>query len=142
MAKPHEEPIKRTGGRGPRPQSRGLRPHLWISGPDPRAHNQYKAFLVHRAQANFRKEGHELTFEQWAEVWNKDDAWEKRGRGIECICLARKNLNFPWSADNIEIITRREQLMRQSNAKVSSGRPRKTRKDKGTKRIYYKGQKG
>jgi hypothetical protein len=141
MAKDNDQPKKRTGGRGPRPQSRGLRPHLWISGPDPRAHKQYGAFLLHRAQANYRKEPHELTFEQWAEIWNKDGAWEKRGRSIECVCLARQDLTLPWSVDNVEILTRREQLARQSRV-CSGGRARKTRKDKGTKRIYYKGQKG
>ena len=140
MAKDNDQPKKRTGGRGPRPQSQGLRPHLWRSGPDPRAHKQYGAFLVHRAQANFRNEGHELTFEEWTAVWNQDGAWEKRGRGIDSVCLARQDLNLPWSADNIEILTRKEQLSRQAGARIRSGKIRKIRKDKGTKRIHYKGR--
>jgi hypothetical protein len=127
----------RPAARGARPNARGPRPHVWKSGPDERAHAQYRAYLVHRAQANFRKEGHELTFDQWANIWNKNSAWEQRGRGSDCVCLVRKNANDTWHAKNIEIVSRYEQLLRQIGTKQASGKPRKTRSDKGSKRLYY-----
>jgi hypothetical protein len=96
--------------------SRGPRPHIWKSGTDPVAHDQYTALLKHRAQANFRKELHLLTFEDWRTLWR--DSWDQRGRSIDSLCLIRVNPNEPWCLHNCAVITRREQLKIQSEQKL------------------------
>lgn len=85
-------------------------PHLWVSGPDPRRHEQYIAWLRHRAQANYRGEIYSLTFEQWADIWDQDSAWENRGRGCEDLCLSILNPKLGWRSDNVKVVTRLEQL--------------------------------
>lgn len=131
------QPRTGAGRRGPRPQSQGPRPHVWLVGPDPRRHAQYHAYLVHRAQANYRNEGHELTFEQWETIWNTDSAWENRGRGSDNVCMIRMIDDKPWAEGNVIVVSRKEQLFIQSQNRVRANRPRKPRKDKGSKRLNY-----
>lgn len=93
-----------------RPNARGPRPQTWITGTDPRTHEQYTAWLKHRAQAHFRGEEHNLPFEHWQLFWNTNDAWSNRGRLGTNYCLTRRDHSGPWSLDNCEIITRLEQM--------------------------------
>ena len=89
---------------------RGPQPHNWCSGPDPRRHDQYYAWLKHKSQADYRGEPHELTFEEWETIWNTDYAWENRGRENLSINLCRKDREKGWHLDNIELIVRRRLL--------------------------------
>ena len=84
------------------------RPHQWKSGPDPLAHDQYYAWLKHRSQAMYRKEAHELTFEQWQTIWNTDDNWSKRGNRSESVVLTRYDKEQPWNVDNCHIKNRKQ----------------------------------
>ena len=111
---------RKKQGRGP-----GLRPDIWKSGPDVTAHDQYTAWMRHRAQAHFRNETHEITYAEWVSIWNQDDAWSQRGRSIDSVCLCMVDSELGWSMDNVEIISRREQLKRSGN--LGLGRP-KTRR--------------
>lgn len=83
---------------------------------DPLEHEMHLPFLRARAQANFRNEGWTLTIEQWFAIWR--DHWSQRGRGKNSLCLTRKDWTQPWSEDNIEIVTRLEQLGRAARAAV------------------------
>lgn len=125
----------RHGRCGPRPELQGPRPHLWITGPDPRRHEQYKAWLMHKAQANYRGEKHELSFEDWELAWNKNGAWENRGRLITDLCMVRIDSEGAWHKDNIAIIPRSEQLVYYNEKKI--GRKYKKRSDTGKKRGPY-----
>ena len=78
---------------------------------DPELHEQHIAFLRARCQAKFRKEGWDLTIEQFFELWK--GSWNKRGRSKESLVMARKDLTESWSWNNVEIITRYDQLLRQ-----------------------------
>lgn len=104
----------RPNARGPKPYLEGPRPHVWKSGPDPLAHRQYETWLVHKAQARFRGEAHELPFEDYKELWDRDGNWSLRGRARDCICMVRIDTNLAWSKLNVEMITRKEYLARQS----------------------------
>jgi len=42
---------------------RGPYPQNWCTGPDPRRHAQYYAWLKHKSQAHYRGELHELTWD-------------------------------------------------------------------------------
>lgn len=82
----------------------GPRPHTWVTGTDPLRHEQYQAFLRAKAQANFRNEGWELTFPEWARAW--DPYWHQRGRGPGQRIMSRKDWRLPWTTDNIMICDR------------------------------------
>lgn len=85
---------------------RYLDPSAWKTGPDPLRREQYYAWLKHRAQAKFRKEDHDLTFEEWESLWM--DNWDNRGRGLENHILVRTNKKDPWTFDNCKVLTRKE----------------------------------
>jgi hypothetical protein len=87
---------------------RPTRPHLWISGPDPLRHDQYYAWLKHKSQAAYRKEAHELTFEQWLAIWTVDDRWNQRGNYSNSIVLTRRDKTQPWSVSNCYVKNRQE----------------------------------
>ncbi len=98
--------VKKTSRRG----GTGPRPHTWTSGPDLVKHEQHIAWSRHRAQAHFRGEGHTLTYFEWCEFWDKDNAWLHRGRRREALILTRIDDELPWDKDNCHIITRYEHL--------------------------------
>ena len=87
------------------------RPHVWISGPDEYRHQMYHPWMLAKAQANFRKEEYELTFDEYFEFW--DGKWHLRGRGIDDLCMSRINPDKPWKKSNVHIITRQEHLTTQ-----------------------------
>jgi hypothetical protein len=89
-------------------KGRPSRPHDWKSGPDPVAHAQYYAWLKHRSQAWYRKEGHDLTFEQWQTIWNTDNNWIRRGNHSSGVVLTRYDREQSWNVDNCYIKNRKE----------------------------------
>lgn len=97
---------------------RAPRPDKWKSGPDINLHNKYYAWLKHRAQANFRNEEYELTFEDWLHLWQDEEQWLNRGKTRECFVLSRKDQEGAWSRANCEIITRHEQLKRTNHLRL------------------------
>lgn len=84
------------------------RPHLWISGPDPLTHDQYYAWLKHKSQAAYRKEAHELSFEDWLSIWNVDDRWAQRGNHSCSVVLTRYDKTLPWSLYNCYVKNRQQ----------------------------------
>jgi hypothetical protein len=104
--------IPRPHMRGyPKPTLRGPKPHRWITGPDPERHKTYIPFLKQKAQAMFRKEFWDLTFEQWEKIW--DGRFHLRGRGADNLCMMMEDPDLGWTDTNAVIVTRREQLCRQ-----------------------------
>ena len=95
-----------------------IRPHVWITGPDPIRHEQYRGWQVHKSQCKFRGEEFNLSFEDYEELW-KDD-WNKRGRTPESVCMTRKDWKGAWELDNIELITRAEHFKRQAQNRVGT----------------------
>lgn len=88
----------------------GARPHVWkVKGEIP--HQQYCAFLQARAQASYRGESFELTFEQFQALWG--DLWHKKGRGSADYCLTREDPEGSWTIDNVLAMPRIEHLRRQ-----------------------------
>lgn len=78
-------------------------------GDDHVQQDKYYAYLRHRAQARFRSEPYELTWEQWDRAWTPE-LWAQRGRSVDSYCIIRINPRLSWNESNIAIITRREQL--------------------------------
>lgn len=93
----------------------GIRPHTWkVQGFV--AHEQYRAWQRAKAQANFRKEGWHITFEQWQQIWQGQ--WENRGRSCDSVCMTRQDRSQPWTYDNVKIITRLEHYKQQHNERM------------------------
>lgn len=89
---------------------KGIRPHCWkVQGEVP--HQQHLAWLQMKAQASYRKETFELTFEQFQELWR--DKWDMKGRGSDDYCLTRQDPLGIWCVDNVVCIPRIEHLRRQ-----------------------------
>jgi hypothetical protein len=115
MAGRNIDPEKRKRPYEPRDMSarnreylKGPRPNVWRSGPDETRHDQYIAWGRHRAQAMFRGEGHELSYQDWCKIWDKNGHWHNRGRTMSSSVLTRRDSNEPWSKKNCVIITRSE----------------------------------
>ena len=88
----------------------GPRPHVWkVQGDIP--HKQYLAFLQMRAQANYRKEEFNLSFEEFQAVWR--DKWDMKGRGVDDYCLTREDPEGPWDIKNVICLLRVDHLRRQ-----------------------------
>ena len=71
---------------------------------------KHHAYLVHQAQARFRGEPHDLTESEYFELWG--DLWSQRGKRGDSLTMTRCDPEGAWTRDNIEIVTRREQLSR------------------------------
>lgn len=91
-------PRRGTGTRGPK-----IRPERWISGPDVVEHDKYYAWLKHQAQARYRGEQHDITWEQWQQLWTTD-CWLNRGRSKHCNMLVRINNQGAWTLSNVKMI--------------------------------------
>lgn len=69
-------------------------------------HKIYVQFGYNRVSARLRGEEWKLKWEDYLELWLPN--WDRRGRSAECLCLARKDLEKPWTKRNVHLITRRE----------------------------------
>ena len=69
-------------------------------------HSQFVAWGRARAQAVFRHEPWQLTFDDFVQVWGT--RWPERGRGRDQLCMTRRAPDLPWSASTVELITRAE----------------------------------
>ena len=125
--RPRTRPIQEKTG--PRKSTKGSTyPDKWLSGSDVYKHSMYMPWLRAKAQANFRSEGWDLTFEQFYTLWEKD--WKNRGRKPDNMCMTRLDYEGPWDTVNTAIITRQEHLLRQAQNRAlglakPTGRPRK-----------------
>lgn len=97
----------------------GPQPHLWKSGPDPVRHQQYRAWARARAQAHFRGEDWQLTFEDWVQVWG--DRWPLRGRTRHSLALMRRDWHGPWRVDNCFLARRANYHYQQCQIKLENG---------------------
>lgn len=108
------KPVKAPGNGG-----RGPRPHVWVCGPDEYKHSMYMPWQRASAQARFRNEGWDLSFEQFYELWK--DEWNNRGRQPDNMCMTRDDYEGAWEIGNVTVVTRREHLQRQQANRHSPG---------------------
>lgn len=85
---------------------------------DPKRHSQYRAWQRMKAQAKFRKEPFELSFEDYYTIW--DDKWDQRGRGSDNYCITRITVKKSWNKDNVVIMKRLDQLQSTYRGKGSA----------------------
>jgi hypothetical protein len=86
-----------------------------------------------KAQAAFRDEPWDLTFEEYCFLWK--DHWEDRGRQPDNVCMTRKDDEGPWDKHNTEIVTRKEHFQRTSLKRMSNIGHRKRGPDTKPRRV-------
>jgi hypothetical protein len=133
-----EEPIKKRRGRPPNPNKpvkppstwvrKAPRPYIWLTGTDPVKHEMYHPWQVAIAQAKFRKEEWDFSFEEYYQLWLPH--WDNRGRDSLNVCMTREDMDAPWTAGNVVIMTRNEHLKRmgdrRKDLRLASGIPLKS----------------
>lgn len=97
----------------PGQRGRNSNPDTWVTGPNLLTREKYYAYLKHRAQARFRKEPYQLSWEDWQTLWSDSD-FQKRGRSKNDLCLARLDHLGAWELCNVVVCTRLEVLKRAS----------------------------
>lgn len=91
------------------------RPNTWKIK-DPELHKMYIPFLKAKSQTDYRvregiAEGEWLiTFPEFVAVWG--DLWQLRGRASSDFAMTREDFDGDWTADNVVVVTRKEQLER------------------------------
>ena len=88
----------------------------WITGDDPVRRDKYYAWMKHRSQANYRKQEHYLTWEDFESLWT-DDLWQNRGRNVDNNSMIRIDTDLGWSIDNVYIGKKSDYLKRASEYK-------------------------
>ena len=86
-------------------------------GSDDLTRDKYYAWQRHRAQAKFRGETYELSFEDWCWLW-EDHLWARRGRRVDDLCLTRYDYAGEWALHNVTVCTRREHFNMKANGSV------------------------
>jgi hypothetical protein len=81
--------------------------------PTEEARAKHRAWLVMCCQARFRGEPCDLTEAEFFAIW--EPYWAQRGRGRDQMTMTRCDSELPWTRDNVEIITRRDHLVREKN---------------------------
>ena len=94
----------------PKPSLRGPKPDRWVIGPNAERHERFQPWHKARAQANYRGEIWDLSFDQWYDIWG--DKWHNRGRASTDYCMVLIDPDHGWVVGNVEVITRREHLQR------------------------------
>lgn len=80
-------------------------------------------FLQARAQATYRNELWNFTFEDWILLWMQNDYWAYKGTGKGQYKMYRLDANMPWQIDNVEIGTRHGRYQPLNQPPVNSRKP-------------------
>ena len=83
---------------------------IYIRHKDPFNQQRHLAWSRARAQAAFRDEQWQLTFNDWCHFWSTEELWAQRGRANESLCLTRYDETAPWSLKNCCLIKRYNHL--------------------------------
>lgn len=67
-------------------------------------------YVLWKNQCKLRGEEYDLTFEEFFDIWSKEDRWLTRGRQKDELCMSRIDYEKPWTYANIKIVTRLEML--------------------------------
>lgn len=106
LPKGHPSPFK-----GHTSKYKGVkRPEMWKHGPDAEKQLVNRWFLMAKAQARFRDEPWDLTFEDYYSFWRGNT--HLRGRREDCKSLTRINDRAPWTKSNCVMANRRDAIAR------------------------------
>lgn len=89
------------------------RPKSWTFPDDPVKTKAYLCYLRAKAQAKFREEFWDLTFDQWWHLWTSSGQWHNKGKAADEYCMLQRNTDLGWTVDNAYIATREEHFKTQ-----------------------------
>lgn len=92
---------------------KGKRPRTWVFPHDAVKTDAYMKYLRAKAQAKYRKEHWDLTFDQWWTPWEASGKWQERTNGKTGYCMIQINPELGWIESNLAVITREEHLKTQ-----------------------------
>lgn len=96
----------------PRPKG-STSPHLWTFPHDEIKTAAYIKYLRAKAQAKFRCEHWDLTWDQWWGLWDKSGKWLEKGSRADGYCMMQLDTQVGWTEDNCRIVPRQEHLSSQ-----------------------------
>jgi len=67
-----------------------------------------QAFTANRRSAKQRGIAWNLTYEEWVAIWDASGNWNRRGRGRDRYCMARKGDSGPYETGNVYVCTNLE----------------------------------
>jgi hypothetical protein len=74
--------------------------------PDPFDRVRNRHWNRQKAQANFRGEIWDLSFDDFRKIWT-ETTWPQRGRSPDNLCMTRyPDLEGPWTIENVVLINR------------------------------------
>jgi len=77
---------------------------------DPIKHDLRRSYIRAKCQAKYRCQIWDLGFEDYVEIWMRDDNHSRKGRGSDNLHMSRIDTTKGWSANNVQIIQRGEHL--------------------------------
>jgi hypothetical protein len=84
------------------------RPKAWIFPNDPVKNQAYLCYLRAKAQAKFRKEFWEFSFEDWWAMWEASGQWHNKGKKAHEYCMMQHDTDQGWTKANAYVATRAE----------------------------------
>ena len=99
---------------------RGQRPWQWMFPNDPKTKDAYYKYLKAKAQARYRMEPWDLTWDYWWGLWTKSGQWNNRDRTKDGYCMSMQDRELGWVPGNVDIITRGEHFAHRASLR---GRP-------------------
>jgi hypothetical protein len=88
------------------------RPHTIWTPATARARDQKVHYARTKAQAVFRSEPWDLSFENWLAAWGS--LWDHRGKSKHEYCMIRIDRNLPWTQENVQVLTRYDFLIQKN----------------------------
>lgn len=99
---------------------------------NPELNKMHLEWVRFHCQCRFRKEECDITWPQFQLLWG--DQFHKRGRSGDDLVLTRRDVELPWTLNNAEVITRREQIIRKNSRatrlRQAQGRTYRKRSDR------------
>ena len=97
------------------------RPHCWLYQ-DPHQHELHRPYLLRKAQANFRGEEWQLSFEDFCYLWSTPELWAQRGRGGDQLVMTRLDPEKPWNLANCLLMTHSQHMKRRQGMKYKKSK--------------------
>ena len=83
------------------------------------SHARHYGFLKTRTSVKTRGENWQLSIEEYFQLWNDEDKWNRRGKNSDSYVLTRRDRDRDWTFDNCEVILRRTLLSRTRHGKYA-----------------------
>ena len=92
---------------------KGRRPRVWVFPHDERKTDAYMKYLRSKAQAKYRMEHWDLTFDQWWNSWESSGKYDERTNDKHGYCMIQSDPDLGWIEENLLIISREQHLKTQ-----------------------------